>query len=1031
MPLHRTIMVVDVADFTNPARTMVHQQAVRGGLYEVLGRAFADLGVDLKLCTVEDRGDGALILMPPEVPKVLLADQLPGRLVAELRRYNAVHSAEAAVQLRVGLHAGEVRYDGQGAVSPAINYAFRILDASAAKEAMHRSSAVLALIVSDVFYQDVVAQDPAAEPSSYRRIPVQVKETSTEAWLRVLDVPGSFPMLPLPEIQSGRVPAVWGYVPPRNPNFTGRTELLDQLSHRLAAGGTTAILPAALHGMGGIGKTQIAVEYIYRHLEDYDVVWWIQAAQLAQVRAGLTELAQALRLAGSSESPTAVPAIREALRLGKPYRRWLLVFDAAESPDTIRQFFPAGGTGNVLITSRNPDWASVARALEVAVFHRDESVELLRRRGRDMKDQDADKLADKLGDLPLAIDQAAAWRAETGMPVSEYLRLFEDKVAEILNTSAPTGYEVSVAATWNVSFDELATRSPAAHELLQVCAFFAPEPISRSLFTGVRGISISPDLDAALRDPMQLSRAIRDVNRYSLAKIDYLNNTLQLHRLVQLVLRDRMSPEQRQHMRQGAHLLLANYDPNDPGSSQQWPRYQDILPHVYAVELTENEDPRVCKLVINLMLYLYFWGDLEAASALARRALASWRDRFGEANAHTLETADHLGMFLWARGQFEEAATLNQRTLELHREVSGDDSEETIFAQLRVALDLKARGDFFGARELNEQIYQKARFQYGDDDPITLQTAHDLAVSVRLCGDYRTAFELDRSTSARRASVLGYDHVDTLNTLSGMYMDRRELGDYPLARREHERIAQQVLEVLGEDKVDTLRRFAYLAVAMRKGGDLAGALELSTKTIELYRRRYGEDHPMAMACAIDHSNDLRHAGNLEVARALGEQTLERYRAKFGDNHPHTLTAAVDLAVTVRVCGDPAAARELDERSFQRIRDALGPDHPYTVVCAINLASDLAAVGETDAALTLGVESAGRAERTLGPKHPTTLAARLNVALDLHALGRSQEAETHFVEVLALFQKVLGDRHPATVAAARRGRANCDIDPLPL
>jgi tetratricopeptide (TPR) repeat protein len=845
------------------------------------------------------------------------------------------------------------------------------------------------------------------------------------------DTPETFPMLLPPERQGERVPVVWGNVPPRNPNFTGRTELLEALGRRLAAGGTTAILPAALHGMGGIGKTQIAVEYIYRHLEDYEIVWWIQAAQLAQVRAGLTELAQVLRLPGSSESPTAVPAVREALRLGKPYRRWLLVFDAAESPDTVRQFFPAGGTGNILITSRNPDWASVARPLEVAVFHRDESVELLRRRGPELEDDDADQLADKLGDLPLAIEQAAAWRAETGMPVSEYLRLFDEKVAEILDTSAPAGYEVSVAAAWNVSFDELRTRSPAAHQLLQVCAFFAPEPISRSLFTGVRGVSISEDLDVALRDPMQLSRAIRDINRYGLAKIDHRKATLQLHRLVQIVLRNRMTDQRREEMRHGAHILLANYDPNDPQSSKLWPRYADILPHVQAAELTESDDPWVCKLVINLMRYLYFWGDLDEASALARRALDRWTVRLAETNPHAMDAASFLGMYLWALGRYTEAAQLNRRTLELRRQVSGENSEEAIIAQLRVAVDMRSAGDFRGARELNEQIFDNARRLYGEDDPITLQTAHDLAVSVRLCGDYQRAFELDKVTSERRAEVLGYDNVDTLNTMSGMYMDRRELGDYAKARKEHERIAQRVQELLGEDKVDTLRRFAYLAVTRRKDGDHAGAFELSTKALELYRHRYGEDHPMAMACAIDHSNDLRHADDLPAARALGNQTLERYRAKLGDSHPHTLSAAVDLAVTLRLCGEIAAARQLDETSLERIRAVLGPEHPYAVVCAANLASDLAALGEAETALALGTEAVGRAGHVLGARHPTTLAARLNIAFDLRALGRSQEAETQYAEVLALFREVLGPTHPTTLAAVRNDRANCDIDPLPL
>jgi hypothetical protein len=188
--VHRAIVVVDVAGFTDPARTVAHQYAVHQGLHEALRMAFGEVGVDLNACTVEDRGDGAMILVPPEVPKTVLADQLPARLIAQLRRYNAVHAVQASVQLRMGLHAGEVRQNAHGVVSAAVNFAFRILDASAAKSALKRSSGVLALIASDLFYQEVICQDPAAAPDSYRRIPVSVKGTSTEAWLRLPDGAG-------------------------------------------------------------------------------------------------------------------------------------------------------------------------------------------------------------------------------------------------------------------------------------------------------------------------------------------------------------------------------------------------------------------------------------------------------------------------------------------------------------------------------------------------------------------------------------------------------------------------------------------------------------------------------------------------------------------------------------------------------------------------------------------------------------------------------------------------------------------------
>lgn len=833
------------------------------------------------------------------------------------------------------------------------------------------------------------------------------------------------------ERQADDVPPVWGNVPPRNPNFTGRTELLDRLGKRLTAGGTTAVLPAALHGMGGIGKTQMAVEYIYRHLHDYDVIWWIQATQQAQIRAGLTELAQRLRLPGSSEAHTAVPAVREALRVGRPYRRWLLVFDSAESPETVRPFFPTNGPGEILITSRNPDWAGIARPLEVAVFKREESKELLRRRGPEIDDEGADRLADALGDLPLAIEQAAAWRAETGMPVREYLRLFDEKVAEILDTSAPADYEVSVAAAWNVSFDELRTRNPAAHELLQVCAFFAPEPISRSLFVGVRGVSISPELDAALRDPMQLSRTIRDINRYGLAKIDHRNDTLQLHRLVQLVLSNRMTPQRWAQMRHGAHLLLTNLDPNDPVPSKQWPRYQDVLPHAYAAKVIECDDRWVRHLVVNLMSFLYYWGDHEEAASLAKQAVDVWSEKLGETDPQTLQAAGNLGFYLWTLGQYAEAAEVNRRTVELHRQVSGENSEETVIAELAVATDLKGRGDFIAALDLSKQIYQKAKGLFGDDDPTTLTTAHNLVVSLGLAGEYRRGRELSEDTYRRRVDVLGYDNPTTASTLNASILARREAGDYVWARVEQEKLAERSRELFGAEKADTLRRFYHLSVTRRKDGDHQGALKLSGQVLERFRQRYGDNHPNAMACALAHSIDLRHAGDFGPARKLGEQTFDRYRQSLGEHHPHTLSALVDLAVTLRLLGDAAGARQLDERSLEQFRASLGPDHPHAIVSAINLASDLAALGESEAALALGTEALDRAQRVLGADHPTTLAATMNLVLDLRTLGRTQEAETKYVEVVTRYRHVLGDKHKATRNAAAGVRADCDIDPLPL
>ncbi|MCR6481679.1 FxSxx-COOH system tetratricopeptide repeat protein [Amycolatopsis sp. OK19-0408] len=824
-------------------------------------------------------------------------------------------------------------------------------------------------------------------------------------------------------------PAVWGAVPARNPAFIGRQALLQALEDGLGEVGI-----AVLHGMGGLGKTQIATEYLYRHLRQYDLVWWISAAQETQIRASLTELARQLRLPGAGETVTAVPAAVDALREGRPYRRWLVVFDSAEGPESILPFFPTGGPGEIIVTSRDPGWrAVVEEPVEVGLFDHAESIELLRNRDPGLGDEEVNRLAEKLGDLPLALAQAAVLRAETGMPVEDYLELFDQKVAEILATAAPTEYEVAIAAAWNVSFDELGTRNPAAHQLLQICAFFAPEPISRSLFTGVHRVSVAPELDAAMHDPTLLEQALRDVNRLGLARLDYSNDTLLLHWLVQLVLRNRMSETHREEMRHRAHLLLANRDPGDPASARLWPQYQLVLPHIYAAELIGCDEDWVRELVINLLKFLYHWGDHSGATALAEKVVQAWSVKFGEENALTLEASERLGFFLWVLGRYEEAEKINNRTLLLYqqKDAGGKRSEQTLNAQLSVAVVLKARGDFAGAKELNLATYYEASRALGPGEPKTLTAAHDLVVSLLLTGEYAEAHRIGEETYERCTAVLGYDNTATISTLNILAICRRELGDYTFARIELQKTVERVRRLFSEDNAGVVRREYHLAVAQRKDGYHTLAYALSRSALDRFRFRYGQSHPNTLPCALAHAIDLRHAGDLAAARQLGQQAVDLYRGSLGPGHPHTVVAEVGLGVTLRQLGDSVAAHECGESAFRRLRNLLGPDHPHTVAAGIELANDWFALGEVQRALMRDTDSVDRARRVLGEDHPITLAAQLNRALDLQRLGRIREALSLHQDAVARYRRALRAGHPAATAAEQATRAGCDIDPTPL
>ncbi|MGP4048364.1 FxSxx-COOH system tetratricopeptide repeat protein [Streptomyces sp. 2A115] len=838
-------------------------------------------------------------------------------------------------------------------------------------------------------------------------------------------------------------PRVWGNLPPRNFNFTGRGGLLELLDQRLREG-TTAVLPEALHGMGGVGKTQLAIEYAYRHQSEYDVVWWIPAERPGQIAQALVELAQRLGLVTSTEANIAIPAVREALREGRPYDRWLLIFDNADSPEQVRHYFPPGGEGTILVTSRNRRWGQVGRSLEVDVFSREESKELLRRSGPPLEDGEADALAEALGDLPLALEQAAAWRLETGMPASEYLRLFESKRVELLEVAPPPDYQLPVAAAWNVSLDHLETRSPAALQLLQMCSYFAPDPISRSIFSGLGNSRISPALDAALNDPMRLSRAIREVNRYSLARIDHRTNSLEMHRLVQLVLQNRMSPEERFRMRQGAHTLMAASDPKAPADPTSWSRYSELYSHVIASEAVKSDQPWVRQLVRNIAEYLYYWGDHELSLEFSEQAWKVWSDIFGEEDQQTLLMGQWLGFVTWAVGRFDEAARLAadlKRVYERTAPADGDDTREDALDALQFeAAVRRAEGRFAAGAELDRIAYERARRAFGEDDPTTLNIAHNVAVSLRLTGEFREALELDRRTLDLKRRLFSEDDRRILITEYNLAVDVRETGDYVGARELHESVQEAYREAFGLENPSTIEAVRQLSESCRKEGDHVRSLELATDAHAQFGRRYPEAHPRSLAAALTLSVALRQNGDLEAARTRGLKACDGYRQVYDPRHPHVLSADVDLAVTLRLLGMAEEAHRLDEAALVALTDRLGEGHPLALVCAINLASDRAALGRHEEARRGGEATLELCRITFGEDHPTTLACAGNLALDLIAAGAEEQGHLLREDTLERMERVLDDPrllrasgtpHPATVQFRGGERANCDIDPLPL
>jgi hypothetical protein len=522
----------------------------------------------------------------------------------------------------------------------------------------------------------------------------------------------------------GSMPAVWN-LPRRNPGFTGRDDMLNRLHETLSHGRRVAV--KALHGMGGVGKTQLALEYGHRFAGEYDVVWWIPSEQPELIGDHLAILAQKLRLVpAGTATPDAVETLRDHLRRTN---RWLLLFDNAENRDDLSAWLPEG-SGHVLITSRNPTWIGLASAVDVNVFTRAESVALLRTHLPRTNDVDAERLAEALGDLPLAVGQAVDLLAETRMPIQDYLNDLAAHTAELMGEGEPpAGYPAPLAATVTLTADRLCAIDTAAGHLLYLCARFGPEPIPENLFTARPDLLPRPLVTIAAK-PVAFRRIMAQLGRYGLARLT--DSGLILHRLVQAVLRDN-DPDPVGH-RDAAERLLVAAEPDDGTHPQWWPRWSILLPHILAADpaSTGNRDLRYTsdKAVWHLMAR----GESRTALPLAEHLHQAWTERHGLDDGTTLVIAHTLAAIYSDLGNYQQAHDLDQDSLSRERRLHGDDHPRTLASASSLAVDLSLLGEYEKARELDEDIHTLRRRVLGDDHPDTRRSAINCAHSLEDLG---------------------------------------------------------------------------------------------------------------------------------------------------------------------------------------------------------------------------------------------------------------------------------------------------------
>jgi hypothetical protein len=628
-------------------------------------------------------------------------------------------------------------------------------------------------------------------------------------------------------------------LPPRPASLVGREDLLVDLDTRLASGNDSGPRMVALHGLGGAGKTSVAVEYAHRHLREMGVVWQFPAEDATVLAAGFADLAAQLGTGGAERGGDPVAAVHSALAtyLGE----WLLIFDNAPGQGPVEAFLPPAGNGQVLVTSQSAVWPS-GRAAEVPMLGaRVAAVFLLNRTG-DPDRQAATALAKHLGGLPLALEQAAAYIQATGITLASYLSLFQSRRADLLARGEAPGHPADVAATLGLALSRLGNEAPAAAGLLRLLAWMAAEPVPLALLLSDAHIAdqfdprVAAVVGSLLGDTVAAWDAISALRRYSLVT-PAGDGLVLVHQLVQAVTISQMAPDLAGSWRQAAATLVEAAIPEDTRLPDTWAACALLLPHAQAA--------------------------LEEASHGVSR-LAEYLDATDNAPA----AAD-----LW-----REITNAREQTL-------GPEHPDTLIAQHNLAF--VDSWDFRASYDKLVALLPICERVLGAENPETLGLRHDIAFFTRRMGDPAAARDLFAALLPIRQQILGADHPDTLETQSGLARSIGNAGDPAAARDLFGALVVIRQKVLGAEHPDTLATRRDLADWTGLAGDPAAARDLYAALLPVMERVFGPGHTLTLATRRDLADWTGLAGDPAAARDLYAALVPSCGRKFGWQHPHT------------------------------------------------------------------------------------------------------------------------------------------------
>ncbi len=812
-------------------------------------------------------------------------------------------------------------------------------------------------------------------------------------------------------------PACW-FVPfERNPRFVGRSALLAELEARLAHTGRSK--KAAVVGLGGIGKTQIALELAYRTKDKSPSshVFWVPAVTHDTVRKAFGDIGRQLNVPGLEEPSADVFSLVQQRLSHESAGQWLLIVDNADdakmwfdpiandSASSVRLFdyLPRSAQGSILITTRSRKVAVQMAGNEVIVVpDMDEVIasQLLRKALITPvpvdSDETARELLKRLTCLPLAIVQAAAYINANSITLGDYISILgeaDDVVVDLLSEHFEDEGRYPeaknpVAMTWLISFEHIRHHDVLAAEYLSFMACVEPKSIPQSLL---------PEATS----PKKVLDALGTLTAYSFVTKRPDSKCYDMHRLVHLATRNWLAKERQLVYWDGKALTRIShvFPTNNPLNRELW---RDYLPHArYALkQVAAGKHDSVSLLLLRRYGHCLFadgrYAEAEAPYQLLVKKLSELE---GREHPETLSSMADLAAAYRSQARLTEAEELGVQVLEARKRVLEHDHPSTLTSMADLASTYRRQGRWTEAEGLGMQVVEARKRVLGLEHPKTLTSMAKLASTYRRQGRWTEAEALGVQVLDARKKVLGQEHPDTLTSIENLASTYRRLGRWTEAEALGVRAVEASKRVLGQEHPNTLTSLEKLASTYRRLKRWTEAEGLDEKVLDGRKKVLGQEHPDTLTSMENLASKYRRQGRWTEAEGLGVQVVEAKKRALGQEHPSTLTSLGKLAVTYQRQERWTEAEALGVQVLEARKRELGQEHPATLSSMASLASTYSNQGLWREAEALSVQVVEGSKRMLGREHPETLASIVELASTYRHQGRWTEAEALNEQVL--------------------------------